>query len=286
GGLVQLDWPPVEGVWSAYADEAQLELALMNLIINARDSMPAGGTVTVRGTNRKAAGDEVGLPDGDYVVLSVEDTGSGIPCDMLQKVLEPFFTTKGVGKGTGLGLSMVYGFATQSGGAIRLESEVGAGTQVELWLPRAPQGDVSVLRPIDLPAPELVSLCRLRILLVDDHAAVRATTAAMLHDLGHEVAVFEGGAEMLTVLEAAPHDFDLLITDYAMPLLSGTDVIHEARILRPDLPAIIVTGYADKGAIARRPTDVTVVSKPFDEFAIRDAIDAVCVGKLPLVAAG
>ncbi len=280
GGLVQLDWPSVQGLWSAYADEAQLELALMNLIINARDAMPEGGTVTVRATNEKAAGAEVGLPIGDYLVLSVEDTGSGISPDILQKVLEPFFTTKGIGKGTGLGLSMVYGFATQSGGTMRLQSTLGSGTQAELWLPRAPQGDAFLLEQLDEVTSVPKSLCSLRILLVDDHDAVRATTAALLYDLGHKVTDFGGGAEMLTALRKAPREFDLLITDYAMPLLSGTDVIHEARLLHPNLPAVIITGYADTSAIAKRPVGVSVISKPFNDHEIRDAIDAVCVNEL------
>ncbi|CAA9535431.1 MAG: hypothetical protein AVDCRST_MAG91-3335 [uncultured Sphingomonadaceae bacterium] len=277
GGLVRLDWPVVEGLWCAHADEAQLELALMNLIINARDAMPEGGTVTVKGTNRAQAGPEVGLPVGDFLVLSVEDTGSGIPPEILQQVLEPFFTTKPVGKGTGLGLSMVYGFATQSGGGVRLRSSVGTGTQVEVWLPRSPEKEAGTLGKRDEVAAAQLSVCRLRVLLVDDHDAVRATTAALLQDLGHEVTDFASGAEMLAKLTTVPEDFDLIITDYAMPILSGTDVIARARSVRPDLPAIIVTGYADTSAIAKRPDDVLVVNKPFNDDALRAAIDAVCL---------
>lgn len=277
GGLVQLEWPKIDGLWPAYADEAQLELALMNLIINARDAMPEGGTVEVIGANRAQAGPEVGLPVGDYLVLRVVDTGSGMSPDILRQVLEPFFTTKAVGKGTGLGLSMVYGFATQSGGTVRLQSVVGAGTQVEVWLPRSPGEEAassdSEVEKIASP----LSLCRLRVLLVDDHDGVRATTGALLRDLGHEVTDFASGAEMLARLGMAPHDFDLVITDYAMPLLSGTDVIERARSVRPNLPAIIVTGYADTTAIAQRPDDVLVVGKPFSDDELRNAIDAVCL---------
>src|SRR3712207_2537685 len=129
-----------DSLWCAYADEAQLELALMNLIINARDAMPDGGTITISAGNRelRTTGD-FGLPPGDYVVLAVTDTGCGIAPEMLEQVMEPFFTTKEVGKGTGLGLSMVYGFVKQSGGAIRMDSTVGKGTRVEIWLPRAPE---------------------------------------------------------------------------------------------------------------------------------------------------
>jgi CheY-like chemotaxis protein len=278
GGLVSLEWQPVEHLWPAYADEAQLELALMNLIINARDAMPEGGKVTVRGANRTTGATEVGLPAGEYLVLTVADTGSGIAPDILQQVMEPFFTTKEVGKGTGLGLSMVYGFAQQSGGAMRLDSTVGEGTRVEIWLPRAPEaGGGQVAAPAPPAAVKLDVWCQLRVLLVDDHDGVRATTAALLQDMGHRVSDFDSGPDMLTRLQGEPDGFDLVITDYAMPGVSGTEVINKARGIRPDMPCIIITGYADTGAIAKRPGDVLVVSKPFGEDAIREAIRTVCL---------
>ncbi|MBW8910568.1 MAG: response regulator, partial [Sphingomonas sp.] len=138
GGLIELQWNTDRGVWDAYADDAQLELALMNLIINARDAMPQGGTIIVSVSNETLAHDQPGLQAGSYVVFEVSDTGSGIAPDMIERVMEPFFTTKPVGKGTGLGLSMVYGFAQQSGGAMRIDSRLGEGTRVQIWLPRAP----------------------------------------------------------------------------------------------------------------------------------------------------
>ena len=137
GGLVRFEWQVGPGVWPVYADPGQLDLALMNLVFNARDAMPSGGTVTVRAENRPLDQGNSELPPGDYVVMAVEDTGSGIPPEMIAKVIEPFFTTKPVGKGTGLGLSTVYGFTKQSGGTLRIDSEVGRGTIMELWLPRA-----------------------------------------------------------------------------------------------------------------------------------------------------
>ncbi len=283
GGLVELDWqaPKSKELWCAYADEAQLELALMNLIINARDAMPEGGTVTVTAENRHGGGADVGLREGDYLVLAVSDTGTGIPADILQQVLEPFFTTKEVGKGTGLGLSMVYGFAKQSGGAMTIDSTVGEGTRVALWLPRAPaENDADAARgPTEAILEE--PPCMLRILLVDDHAGVRATTAAMLEDMGHSITDFASGPEMLTRLTAAPGDYDLIVTDYAMPVVSGTEVIHKARAIRAGMPAIIVTGYADTGAIAKRPDDVLVVGKPFAPRALYDAIATVCQSVAP-----
>jgi PAS domain S-box-containing protein len=274
GGLVQLEWEPDDSVWCMYADEAQLELALMNLIINARDAMPDGGKVEVTGENRTLEdGTSLGLKSGDYVVLTVRDTGSGIPPDILEQVMEPFFTTKDVGKGTGLGLSMVYGFAKQSGGAIRIESEVGQGTRVEIWLPRAPAVGGTAAGSNETAEEEGPGPAKaLRILLVDDHDGVRATTAAMLEDLGHTVTQSSDGPEMLAQLKADPAAGDLIITDYAMPLVSGTDVIVRARKLVPAMPAIIITGYADVQSIARRPENVQVLAKPFSAEQLRSAI--------------
>src|SRR6476660_5996666 len=140
GGLVNVEWQLDKGVWPVFADRAQLELALLNLLINARDAMPSGGTVTVTAENREVASDELpGVDPGEYIRISVADTGTGISPEHLEKVMEPFFTTKEVGKGSGLGLSMVYGFAKQSNGAFRIDSEMGTGTKAELWLPRAPE---------------------------------------------------------------------------------------------------------------------------------------------------
>jgi len=273
GGLVQLEWRPDKGLWHAFADETQLELALMNLVINARDAMPDGGTITVSGANREIRfEDELGLAPGDYVVLSVKDDGSGIPPEILEQVMEPFFTTKDVGKGTGLGLSMVYGFAQQSGGTMRIDSVVGKGTDVEIWLPRAPEGTETKTDNDEGKAASLEFKKSLRILVADDHEGVRATTAALLQDLGHQIVEAEDGPSLLCLLEAAPNDFDLIISDYAMPLVSGTDVINRARILCPDVPCIIITGYAETTSIARRPADVQVLAKPFTLQQLSDAI--------------
>ena len=267
GGLVQLDWNLDEGLWCPYADESQLELALMNLIINARDAMPDGGTIKVRGENRTCEGaGPLGLPSGEYVVLKIEDEGAGIPPELLPQVMEPFFTTKEIGKGTGLGLSMVYGFASQSGGAIRIDSQLDVGTQVEIWLPRAPESSATMQKQGAVPAilaDEANDKC-FRILLVDDHAEVRATTAALLADLGHEVTQGADGPAILATLARTPAAYDLLISDYAMPVVSGLEVIRRARELRPGLPALIITGYADVQSLESRPDDVKVLMKPFD----------------------
>jgi signal transduction histidine kinase len=273
GGLVELDWRTEERIWCAYADSTQLELALMNLIINARDAMPDGGTITVTGANARAkAGNALGLPAGDYVVLAVEDGGSGIAADILEQVTEPFFTTKDVGKGTGLGLSMVYGFARQSGGAIDIVSKVGEGTRVEIWLPRAAaSGTRGAAEPAPAAGPARETP-PLRILLVDDHEAVRETTAGMLSDMGHEVEPTADGPAMLRKLEAAPAAYDLIVTDYAMPLVSGTDALKQAREIRPDMPGIIISGYADSRSMTDRPGEVVVLTKPFTLDQMRAAI--------------
>jgi CheY-like chemotaxis protein len=270
GGLVRLDWKFADDLWPAYADASQLELALINLIINARDAMPDGGTVTVVGENRTlSARDEVGLAAGDYVLLTVQDDGAGIPPELVNQVLEPFFTTKEIGKGTGLGLSMVYGFAQQSGGTLRIQSELGIGTRVEIWLPRAlgesetPPGK-SDAEPAILPARGA-----LRVLLVDDHAGARVTTAALLEDMGHDVVEASDGHKMLDLLRDAPGRFDLIISDYAMPLISGAEGIRQAREICRDIPAVLITGYAEAATISGRPSDVHILLKPFgsEQFA-------------------
>ncbi|WP_114227163.1 MULTISPECIES: response regulator [Sphingomonas] len=260
GGLVELKWAFPTAKWCAFADQSQLELALMNLIINARDAMPSGGTITVSAKNQEVGENgELGLPAGSYVTAEVCDEGVGIAPDILQKVLEPFFTTKPVGKGTGLGLSMVYGFARQSGGTLQLRSELGRGTRATIWLPRSTTAARKEALP--LPVSEHVETPPTAILLVDDHAEVRATTAALLRDLGHSVSEAASGAAALELLQA--EEFELLISDYAMPQLRGTEIVIAARELKPGLRAMIITGYAEADEIGERPRDVAVLGKPF-----------------------
>jgi PAS domain S-box-containing protein len=276
GGLVEVEWRAESNVWDAFADQAQLELALVNLIINARDAMPAGGTVTVSVENRILPSDNwADLPAGDYVRLSVADTGIGIEPENLEKVMEPFFTTKELGKGSGLGLSMVYGFAKQSDGAFRLNSEVGQGTTAELWLPRAPQDARAGEKPVQ-NEPRVKSLRKLRILLVDDHHEVRSTTAAVLEELGHDVVEAANGADALSALKKRECDYDVIVSDYAMPHLSGTEFLAEARKLCPNVPAVIITGYVDGEAISGRPEGVEVLTKPFTTHKLEAALSHVC----------
>jgi PAS domain S-box-containing protein len=282
GGLVQLEWRIVDDVGQVYADAGQLELALMNLVINARDAMPEGGVVTVSAANRdlSAAGDGE-IPAGRYVVLTVSDTGCGIPNELVEQVLEPFFTTKEVGKGTGLGLSMVYGFVKQSGGTMRIDSAVGAGTRIELWLPMV--SDMVGESPLVVAEinQDAMNAGPLRILLVDDHPGVRATTAALLQDLGHAVVEAESGQQGLDAI-SRDASFDLVVSDYAMPRQSGIEMIERARAIAPGLPGVIITGYADAKSFARRPDDVVVLAKPFTPGELAAAVRAVMVTRPPL----
>ena len=276
GGLVNIEWRLEEDVWNPFADQAQLELALINLIINARDAMPSGGTITITADNRTADADDMpGLEAGKYVRLRIADTGTGIAPDVIEKVMEPFFTTKAVGKGSGLGLSMVYGFAKQSNGAFRIDSEPGAGTTAELWLPRAPHGAARVAAsPAQRKRRRTVP--KLKILLVDDHAEVRSMTSALLKEVGHDVLEAADGAEALRILKEDDCEFGLLISDYAMPHLSGTEFLREARELCPNVPALIITGYAEADAITDRPEGVAVLLKPFTPAALEIAIERIC----------
>jgi PAS domain S-box-containing protein len=271
GGLVEIAWEIEPDVAHPYADDAQLELAIMNLAINARDAMPEGGTIHISARNAAvAARDDLDLPPGDYVVLTVADTGCGIAPDLLERVMEPFFTTKDIGKGTGLGLSMVYGFANQSGGTVRIDSCEGDGTSVELWLPRAAgcAARTAATEPTQAPGGE----SRLNILLVDDHEGVRATTAALLEDLGHVPVAAADGPAVLDLLDRDPDKVDLIVSDYAMPHVSGAEVVRRARQIRPGLPAIIITGYADNSALDLTGQQVIAVNKPFSPEQMKDAI--------------
>ena len=278
GGLVDLEWNVSGDVADPFADRAQLELALVNLIINARDAMPDGGTVKVSVENQRVQPNEVeGLPGGDYVRLGVSDLGTGIAPEHMEKVLEPFFTTKDVGKGSGLGLPMVYGFAKQSNGAFRIESQVGRGTRAELWLPKASEAvpENSTFGEIEATS-ELPSIRPLKILLVDDHPEVRTTTAALLQELGHTVVEASNGGEALKALNDGASECDLVISDYAMPHLSGTEFVRRARTICPEVPALIITGYAESGAVRDRPGDVDILLKPFTPRALENAIARIC----------
>jgi PAS domain S-box-containing protein len=251
----------------ALADPSQIELVILNLAINARDAMPGGGTITIGTSNvRLGAPKRPEEPSpGDYVMCSVADAGTGIPTEILDKVFEPFFTTKEVGKGSGLGLSQVLGVAKQLGGGVRIETRPGAGTTVNVYLPRADGGVVS---KTDRPAEprfdlEAGDFQRVVVLLVDDDAEVRAATAEMLRYAGHEVVEAEGGREALDRLEREGDRIDLMILDYVMPGMNGVEIARLSRFRRPGLPIMLMTGFADTAVLAAETSADHILQKPF-----------------------
>jgi PAS domain S-box-containing protein len=258
------------GAWWALTEPGQLELAILNLAINARDAMLAGGKLTI-GTKNIVRGYGRGLPPldpGDYVMISVADTGTGMSEDIRSRAFEPFFTTKDVGKGTGLGLSMVYGFAKQSGGTVTIDSEIGNGTDLRIYLPRAPNRSAG--------AEEADEQSRWnagppsRILVVDDNSAVRAITAIMLRTLGHDAVEAVGGENGLELLER-DRDFDLLMVDLAMPNMHGDEFAARARGLIPGVPTLFVTGYAEPGQVSQRPQR-EMLKKPFRRVQLAEKL--------------
>ena len=260
--------PPVR------VDVNQLEMALLNLVVNARDAMPRGGTISIAASEFAASPtSSFPLPAGRYVRLSVRDQGHGMDAVTLARATEPFFTTKGVGKGTGLGLSMVHGLAEQLGGRLQLESEPGAGTTASLWIPAAAGHDIVSLRSEPAPAPEAVSL---NILAVDDDALILVNTAAMLEDLGHRVTTAYSGREALAAL-ARMERVDLVVTDQAMPGMTGTQLVAEIRRERPGQPVLLATGYAElpEGEMS----DIPRLNKPFLQAHLDQAIAAVMRGR-------
>jgi PAS domain S-box-containing protein len=243
------------------ADANQLELAILNLSMNARDAMPEGGEIGIAATCEKvAAGHRTGLLPGDYLCLSVRDHGEGMDPDTLAKAAEPFFTTKGVGKGTGLGLPMVHGMAEQMHGRLLLDSVPGQGTTAEIWLPIAQDGAAAAGTNAtgDIQAPAHRSLT---VLAVDDDALVLFNTVAMLEDLGHRVLEAMSGEAALEQLRA--NTVDLVITDQAMPQMTGAQLIDTIRTGWPGLPVILATGYAELPAGMAR--DTPRLAKPFTE---------------------
>ncbi|SFP47257.1 hybrid sensor histidine kinase/response regulator [Sphingomonas rubra] len=239
----------------AKADANQVEMALLNLTVNARDAMAEGGELTI-GVHRRDIGDDdvAGLRAGAYVDLSVVDTGTGMSAETIAKAIEPFFTTKGIGQGTGLGLSMVHGLAAQLGGALRIDSIVGEGTAMHLWLP------VTAARPEAAEAPlEIDAVGRGTAMVVDDEDLVRQSTAHMMGELGYRVIEARSGEEALRLF-ADGEPIDVLVTDHLMPGMTGTELATTIRARNPQTRVLVVSGYADgKGISASLPR----LAKPF-----------------------
>ncbi len=255
---------------AARVDANQLELAVLNLVINARDAMPEGGTVTIAAELvERGAVEGAGLPPGEYLRLAVYDTGHGMDAATLRRATEPFFTTKGDGKGTGLGLSMVHGLAAQSGGTMKIDSAPGRGTRVELWLPAADTGVEQEFVEQEEGGPVSEQAGPLVVLVVDDDALVGMGTAAMVEDLGHAPIEAMSGPAALKLLTNRP-DIKLVITDQAMPGMTGIELANEIRRLKPGLPIILASGYADLPL--GQTTDLPRLAKPFRQEELAEAI--------------
>jgi PAS domain S-box-containing protein len=272
GGSMALELKPGKALWPALVDPTQIEMIVLNLAINARDAMDVGGRLTVQTGNVTISGARVRPEEpepGDYVMVAVSDTGSGMPPDVVARVFEPFFTTKPVGKGSGLGLSQVLGFAKQSGGGVAIETEPGRGTTVKVYLPRATfaQADVqSSLLADGLKVAEKGGT----VLVVDDDELVRETTSQMLGQLGYRVLQAGSGGAALELLSGR-RKIDLLIVDFAMPGMNGVELAKLAAAKRPRLPILMATGFADHSAIQHLAAD-QLLTKPFSEAELAQRV--------------
>jgi PAS domain S-box-containing protein len=272
GPGIELRTSLAEDVRRCRIDPTQFEVALLNILVNARDAMPDGGLVTI-GTRTvrldaggvPASGD---LPAGDYVCVSVRDSGGGIPPEILSRIMEPFFTTKEEGKGTGLGLSMVYGFVRQSGGSVDIDSEVGAGTTVRLYFPCAPEAEPPAPEPAHGDAGPQAWGGNESVLVVDDRAEVAATAGRMLRRLGYRVRMAHGAREALALLDRLPADDlpDLLFSDFIMPGgMNGLLLAREVRLRVPGIRILLTTGYAGEAVAGGedRGLGLPVLQKPY-----------------------
>jgi signal transduction histidine kinase len=265
-------------LWLALADPTQIELVVLNLVINARDAMQADGRITIETANaRLGAPQEPEEPAaGEYVMIAVTDTGSGMTKDIVAKVFEPFFTTKEIGKGSGLGLSQVLGFAKQSGGGVRIDTRVGEGTSVKVYLPRAPDESVPAMSAATTRAHR--GRKGAIILLIDDDSAVREVTSSMLKELGYIVLEAGSGGAALDLLDGQTN-IDLVLLDLAMPGMSGVEVARQVQLKYPSLPTLFVTGYADK-TMLRDVGDERIIKKPFVGDELTEKVNA-ALGKAP-----
>jgi signal transduction histidine kinase len=261
-------------LWKALADETQLEVVLLNLAINARDAMPSGGSLIISTANVASVPPPLAaeLAPGQYVAVAVADTGCGMSPAVLARAFEPFFTTKEQGKGTGLGLAQLYGFAKQSGGAVRIESQEGEGTIVTLYLPRTHRETAAPIATVAEAKP----LHRARILVVDDDDDVRQVATALVEEIGYEVVGAPSGPAALEELE--PGRFALLLTDIAMPGMTGVDLARRVREIDPSLPIMFASGYADVETFGAELANERVLKKPYRIADLANRIEAVLAG--------
>jgi two-component system cell cycle sensor histidine kinase/response regulator CckA len=283
GENVVLDVPQVRDLWEVKADVGQFEQVIINLAVNARDAMPLGGRLTLRTSNVSVGDDALhrhkGMPAGDYVLVEVEDTGSGIAPEIIDKIFDPFYTTKDVGKGTGLGLSTVYGVVKQTGGFIYVESEVGKGTIFRIFLPRYVPGtdEVEVPQLPETTAPAIAAAAAEvhgatadltgsgTILLVEDEEGLRALNARGLQSRGYTVIEAGNGVEALQELEKQGGEVDVVVSDVVMPEMDGPTLMKELKKRKPDIKIIFVSGYAEDAfdKSLPDPTQFNFLAKPF-----------------------
>lgn len=263
-----------------YADQNQLELAVLNLAVNARDAMPEGGTLTIEARDVYLTERENGLAAGAYVCLSLTDTGEGMDEATLARATEPFFTTKGVGKGTGLGLSTVDGLAAQIGGKLQMRSHKPGGTTAELWLPAALANSEGERAAPPADGSEVYGRNGQRVLLVDDDSLVLISSQAMLEELGYEVETATSGEQALAILSQSGDTIDYLISDHLMPGICGPELVSRARVLYPRLKALIASGY---GEAEPDTAGILRLAKPYDHHSLRQAMEALLERTLGIV---
>ena len=275
-----------DDAWPVFVDPHQLENAIVNLAVNARDAMDGQGTLTIRSRNETMQANEVGdIRAGEYLVIEVTDTGCGMTSEVRERAFEPFFTTKAVGKGTGLGLSQIFGFAHQSGGEVGIESRIGKGTTVSIYLPRteAQSSNVRAHPTAQIKGEEEMRVPDARILLVEDDPRVRTATVGALEDLGYDPVACASGAEALALFDSM--DFDLVISDVIMPEMTGPEMIREMKSRRGDIAVLFVTGYVGEGEgedlvgydLLRKPFTVNTLSS-----AVASAITRRTSGSRPI----
>ena len=277
GETVAVELALADGLWMTRCDVNQLDSAILNLAINARDAMPDGGTLTIETRNVRldiAATAAMGITPGNYVCIAVSDTGIGMSPDVAAQAFEPFFTTKLLGQGTGLGLSMIYGFVRQSGGCAKIYSELGHGTTVKLYLPQFGDDD---LRDLMEARPETFHTAHDGevVLVVEDEASVRSLIVEVLDSLGYATLEAADGPSGLEILRS-DRRVDLLVTDMGLPGLNGRQVADGGRERRPGLKVLFMTGYAENAAVATgflKP-GMNLITKPFNLEALAERIKA------------
>ena len=284
GEQIEIELVSSSGLWHCVADAAQVENAILNLAINARDAMPDGGKLTIETANIRLDEDAAALNElspGQFVMVAVTDNGTGMTPDVLRRAFDPFFSTKGVGKGSGLGLAMIYGFAKQSGGYAKIYSEEGRGTSVKIYLPRT-YGELDRLQ-LDVVDRSVPKGNRQTILVVEDDEGVRALVVGNLTDLGYRVRQAGTGAAALTLMESDSHPrLDLLLTDVVLPGgMTGRQLSEALRTKRPDLRTLFMSGYAANSIVHHGRVDpgVHLLQKPFSKKDLARAVDRVLAGQ-------